>query len=99
MNIKISSIHFNADKKLLDHIEGKVSKLIQFSEEIISAEVYLRLDKAGNQENKVTKIKLDVPGYDLFAEKQATSFEEATDSVVDALRKQIKKRKEKLRSI
>ena len=34
----------------------------------------------------------------MFASEQCRSFEEATDSAVDALRKQITKYKEKLRS-
>jgi putative sigma-54 modulation protein len=38
-----------------------------------------------------------VRGNDLFAKKQCKTFEEAIDSSVEALRKQIKKYKEKLR--
>ena len=97
MNIKIHSIHFDADKKLEDFIESKVNKLAQFYESILSAEVYLRLDKAQNTENKIAEIKLEIPKNNLFAKKQSNSFEAATDSVLEALKRQITKHKEKIR--
>jgi putative sigma-54 modulation protein len=38
---------------------------------------------------------LNIPGQTLFAKEQNSSFEAATDSAVEALRRQIKKYKEK----
>ena len=95
MRVKIQSIHFDADKKLIDFIENKVSKLNTYSNKIIDAEVFLRLDKSSSQENKIAEIKLLVPGNDLFAKRQCKTFEEATDQSVEALRRQLKKQKEK----
>ncbi len=99
MNIQIHSIGFDADKKLLDFIRQKVDKLVKFSDEIISAEVFLRLENVQNNENKIAEIKLEIPGNDLFAKKQSNRFEDATNHVVDALKSQLKKRKEKARGI
>lgn len=99
MTVKVHSIHFDADVKLLDFIESKVGKLDQFHDNIIKSEVFLRVDKADNAENKVAEIKLAIPGKELFAKRQCKSFEEATDSAVEALRRQIKKYKEKGRSL
>jgi len=45
MDIKIHSIHFDADKKLIDFIDGKVKKLVQFHDNIIGTEVFLRVEK------------------------------------------------------
>jgi putative sigma-54 modulation protein len=97
MNIKIHSIHFDADTKLLTFIEKKVKKLVQFFDDIIGAEVFLRLEKVQDMENKVVEIKLIIPGNDIFAKKQSKSFEEATDDCVEALTRQVKKHKERLR--
>jgi len=97
MNIQIHSIHFDADKKLIDLITKKVEKLNQFFDAIIGSEVFLKVDKASTAENKVVEIKLHVPGNDLFVKRQCESFEEATDECTDALRQQLKKRKEKTR--
>jgi putative sigma-54 modulation protein len=95
MNIKIHSLHFNADSKLLSFIESKVSKLNHFYDNILGAEVTLRLDKSDTSENKITEFRLQVPGYDLFSKKQAKTFEEATDMATEAVRRQLKKSKEK----
>jgi len=97
MNIQIHSVKFDADKRLIDFVSQKVGKLKQYSEEIVSAEVFLRLDNDQEKENKVSEIKLEFPGGPLFAKKQSKSFEESTDLVIDALKKQITKHKAKLK--
>ena len=73
----------------------KVNKLNQFDDKIIGAEVFLRLDKSENLENKVAEIRINVSGTDLFAKKQCKSFEEATDLTVEALRRQLVRHKAK----
>ncbi|MFN4235415.1 MAG: ribosome hibernation-promoting factor, HPF/YfiA family [Bacteroidia bacterium] len=99
MDIKIQSIHFDADKKLIAFIEEKVKKLAKYHDGIIGAEVFLRLEKNSEKENKITEIKLLVPGSDVFAKRQCTTFEEATDLSVEAIATQLKKQKEKARGM
>ncbi len=99
MNIRIKAVKFDADSKLEDFIQKKVSKLGRFFDDIITAEVFLKLENTPDMENKVVEVKLDVPGSDLFARKQTKSFEESTDEVVDALKQQILKHKEKQRGL
>jgi putative sigma-54 modulation protein len=95
MKVDISSVHFDADQKLLDFINAKVGKLETFYDKIIDSVVILKVDNAEDKENKVAEIKLSVPGKDLFAKKQCKTFEEAVDSAVEALRRQIRKQKTK----
>jgi putative sigma-54 modulation protein len=97
MNIKIHSVRFDADIKLIDFVKSKVRKLIQYFDDIIAAEIFLRLDKSQDLENKVVEIRLTLPGNELFAKKQSKTFEESTDLSVEALRRQIMKHKTKLR--
>ncbi len=99
MNIRIKAVKFDADSKLEDFIQKKVSKLGRFFDDIINAEVFLKLENTPDLENKVVEVKLDIPGSDLFARKQTKSFEESTDEVVDALKQQILKHKEKQRGL
>ena len=96
IKVTTHSIHFDADDKLLQFIEEKIVKLTNFSDSIIEAEVFLRLEKDSNTENKKVEIKLGIPGNDLFAKKNSRTFEVAVDSTVEALRRQLKKRKEKI---
>lgn len=98
MKIRVQSIHFTADVKLLDFIQKKVDKLDQFFDQIISGEVFLRLENTDDEANKIVEIKLIIPGNDLFAKEQCKTFEEATDKSIESLRRQIEKRKEKVRS-
>ena len=63
---------------------------------IITSEIYLRLDKSQEQGNKVAEVKILLPGSELFARKQCKSFEEAADSAVDALKKQVERYKAKV---
>ena len=93
MDTQMHAIHFKADQKLLTFIQERLNKLEQFNDQIVSAEVYLRLDNDRDKENKITEIKLHVPGKDLFAKNQCISFEEATNFAVEALRRQIMKDK------
>lgn len=96
MDIQLHSVHFTADKKLIDFVNEKVGKLELFYDGIVAAEVFLRLDKSQEGDNKVSEVKILTPGKELFAKKQAKSFEEATDLAVEALRKQVVKQKEKI---
>ena len=91
MDIQIHSIHFDADRGLLDFINSKLNKLIKFNDSIISADVFLRIEKNNERENKLVDVKLHIPGKELFAKKHATSFEAAVDEVTEALRRQVVK--------
>lgn len=96
MDFKVNTVHFTADEKLVDFIHGKVKKLEMMYDDIVSSEVYLRLDKNNEQENKVAEVKILLPGNELFAKKQCKSFEEAADLAVRALKRQVEKHKAKV---
>lgn len=95
MQTRVHSIQFKADSKLIDLIEARLSKLEQVYDRIVWAEVFLKLDKNKELGNKIVEIKINASGRDLFAKSQALKFEVATDSVIEALRRQIRKVKGK----
>jgi putative sigma-54 modulation protein len=99
MNVKIQSIKFDADKKLIDFINNKLGKLQKFYDAIIGAEVFLKLDNTQELENKIVEIKLLIPGNDLFVQRQAKKFEEGVDDCLDVLKRQVTKYKEKQRGL
>ncbi|PCH70132.1 MAG: ribosomal subunit interface protein [Bacteroidales bacterium] len=96
--VNIQSIGFVADIKLETFIQSKVDKLLKLDDDIVGVEVFLRLEKSATAGNKIVEIILDLKGADLFAKKQSQSFEESTDMVIEALRRQLVKHKEKLRA-
>ncbi|HLT53780.1 MAG TPA: HPF/RaiA family ribosome-associated protein [Flavobacteriaceae bacterium] len=95
MQVNVHSIQFKADAKLINFIQARLDKLQLFHDKMVGAEVYLKLDKNNELGNKIAEIKINVPGKELFAKRQSSSFEESTDQVVEALRKQIHKFKGK----
>lgn len=97
MQITIHSVHFDADQKLKDLVHEKMSKLERFDENIIGMEVFMREENSGEDDGKTMEAKVFVPGKDLFAKKSSNSFESATDQLLEALQRQVKKHKDKLR--
>lgn len=95
MDLKINSVHFTADQKLINFIQEKVKKLELIYDNIISSEIYLKIDKNDASENKIAEVKILLSGNELFAKKQCKSFEEAADLAVQALKKQVERHKSK----
>ena len=95
MDIKINAVKFKADEKLTNFINEKVSKLERHSAQILGAEVNLHIDKPETDNNKIADIRLVVRGNDLYASKQANSFEEAVMLSIDALKPQVSRFKDK----
>ena len=97
MNVQIQSVKFDADKKLVEFVNAKMTKLDRFAERATSADVILKLDKDHEKGNKFATITLHMPGEDMVAEHRARAFEEAIDEAIDALKRQIEKFKEKVK--
>ena len=87
METKIQALHFTATEQLQAFIEKKCAKV----------EVTLKVVKPETALNKQASIDVTIPNGEFFAEKTCDSFEEAVDGCLDALTRQLKKNKEKLR--
>jgi putative sigma-54 modulation protein len=99
MKINLQSVHFDADRKLIDFVDSKMGKLSSVYDTILETDVTLRIDKASDNQNKIAEIRLHVSGNDLFAKRQCKTFEEAVDQCSEALRNQLAKHKDKLKSV
>lgn len=99
MQIAIQSIHFDADTKLIGYIQKKLEKLLTFYDEIINADVYLKVEKASNSNNKTLEVKINVQNQTLFCVEHCATFECAIDLAVESLKMQLKKYKSKLRAV
>lgn len=97
MKVNINSVHFKADKKLLDFVNEKVEKLCSMYNGVIGSDVILKLENSDTPENKVAEIRVFIKGNDLYAKKQSKTFEEAADTAIEALRRQLTKYKDKIR--
>ncbi len=98
MEIRIQAIHFDATKRLEAFIQKKVSKLEQYYDGILTAEVTLKVVKPETAMNKNAAIRLTIKNGECFADKTKDTFEEAIDENVEALEKQLLRIKEKSRT-
>lgn len=97
MKVNINAVHFKTDTKLENFIERKIGKLSGMFEGVIGSEVTLKVETTESKDNKIAEIRLLIKGYDLYAKKQSKTFEEATDTAVDALKKQLEKYKKRVK--
>ena len=97
MNVQIQTVHFDADTKLIEHVNRKIEKLRTFHDHIISVEVYLKLDNVVPQiKDKVAEIKVNIPKHSFFVKHQTKTFEESFDSALDSMATRLKRQKEKM---
>ena len=97
MNVKIQTVHFDADGKLRDHIERKIEKLNQFHDKITNVNIYLKLDNIVHAiKDKVVEIKVAIPKHEFFVKQTCKTFEESFDLALDSLINQIKRKKQKI---
>lgn len=93
MNTTINSVKFKTDEKLEKYIMEKTAKLDRMIDNAVRCEVTLKVDKPESANNKIAEVRLVLPGPDLFAAKQADSFEQAVSECIDVLKVQIEKYK------
>ena len=98
MRVNMQSVNFSADKKLIYFIQRRMDKLDVFYDKVIKTDVFLKLENTSDKENKIFEASVSVPGDVLVVKKQCKSFEEGADMAASSLERQLKKRKEKLRT-
>ncbi len=96
MDVRIQAIHFDAAEKLVAFINKKADRMARHYPAISGVDVTLKVVKPETAMNKEATIKVTVPQQDdLVAGKTADTFEEAVDLALEALERQLEKRKEK----
>lgn len=95
MKWDFQTIGFTASEELAEHTRSKVEGLTRFYDQMVGAEVYLKLDYNDKKQNKVAEIKLNIPGNDLYAENRSDNFEKSVNEATHKLESQIRKLKTK----
>ena len=86
MTVNVHTVHFDADAKLMDHVEKKVAKLSQHHDRIMRVDVFLKLDNVVHQiKDKVAEIRVTIPRHELFVKQSTKSFEESFDLALDSI--------------
>ena len=98
MKVHTQSVNFNADQKLLNFSQDRMDKLDRVYDKVIKSDVFLKVENTSDKENKIFEARVNVPGDSFVVKKVCKTFEEGADSAVSSLERQLKKRKEKLRT-
>ena len=77
-------------------INEKLNKLDTYYDRIERADVYVKEDDGNTANGHKVEVRLAIPGNDLYAEVTDPSIKRAIADVAEALRRQLKKHKEKL---
>ena len=93
MEIRVQSLKFNADQKLLDFVEKKFSRIEKFYDAVTGVDVALSL--LPDHENKNVKVQVSIPGSTVVVEKNAKTFEDAVVDCADILKEKLIKVKVK----
>jgi len=97
MKVFTQSVNFNADADLINLVEKKIESLVKYHDKIVDAEVFLKVQNTSDKENKVTEVKINIPGSELIIRRETRTFEEGLNLAVDSLKRQLKRSKEKHR--
>ncbi|EKT4548068.1 ribosome-associated translation inhibitor RaiA [Flavobacterium psychrophilum] len=97
MKVNVHAVNFNVDKKLVDFVEERIVKLEKFYDKIVSYDVFLKVEKTSDKENKIVEVKVIVPGDEFIVKKQCKTFEEGVELASDSLERLLLKRKEKVK--
>ncbi len=99
MKLHIQSLHFTADKKLVNFIQTKLTKLGKYFDQILDVDVILRLENSGQVKDKIVELKIKIPGSVVFVKESNSKFENATESAFLNARRQLIKYKERRRAM
>jgi putative sigma-54 modulation protein len=98
MKVNVHAVNFTVDRKLVDFIQERLAKLEKFYDKVVSSDVFLKVEKTSEKENKIVEVKIHVPGDDFMVKKQCKTFEEAIEVSAESLERLLIKRKEKIRT-
>lgn len=95
MEVRIQAIHFDIAEKLTAFINKKAERLTRHYPDITSFDVTLRVVKPETAMNKEATVRVLAPQTEEVATKVADTFEEAVDLCLEALSRQLEKKKNK----
>ncbi|AEH02365.1 MULTISPECIES: ribosome hibernation-promoting factor, HPF/YfiA family [unclassified Lacinutrix] len=88
-----------ASQELEAYVNGKLEKLFNKYEFVVRADVFFKTENTSDRNSKMkTSIRLSAPGPRLFAENATDSFHKSSAEVINALERQLDKRKDAMQT-
>lgn len=96
MQYIIQSPRVRISEKTEIMLQEKFDRFEKLFDRVMQCHLVLKKEKNGEQDYFLVEARLAVPGNDLYASEQASSFEIAAEEVCLNLERQIRKHKDKL---
>lgn len=97
--VKVTLRHSNNHSTIEDYARNAASGLIKYYPAPLNCHVILDHQKNDYEQNKLAEITVHVPQHDFVARESGNTYEQAIDSCIESLSRQLKKFKEKQRNI
>jgi putative sigma-54 modulation protein len=98
MKVNVHAVNFSVDRKLVGFIEERMNKLEKYYDRVVTSDIFLKVEKTSEKENKCVESKITVPGDEFIVKKQCKTFEEAVELASESMERLLVKRKEKIRT-
>ena len=98
MKVNVHAVNFSVDSKLVSFVQERMDRLEKYYDKVVFSDVFLKVEKTSEKENKIAEIKINVPGDEFVVKKQCKTFEEAVEQSAESLERLLIKRKEKIKS-
>lgn len=95
MQIVIESIDIDLNERQYEYIKKRLNKFFGKQDYITSIDVYVKKAPEKNENDHLVEAKIFLPGPELYADSEASSYENALNETIDKLRRQLEKYKEK----
>lgn len=93
VRLDIEAVGFTLDDDLRSTVLNALAKLRRYYKgDLITAEVYLKLEPSQKSEDKHVGIKYGVPGQDIFADESGDNWYTLINNVVVKMQRQMEKR-------
>ena len=96
MKVNVHAVNFTVDVKLVGFVQERMDRLEKYYDKVVSSDVFLKVEKTSEKENKIAEIKIHVPGDEFIVKKQCKTFEEAIEQSAESIERFLIKRKEKV---
>ncbi len=98
MQTRIQFVNMPTSESFEGFIKEKIAHLTKKYDWLIKAEVKIKKENGPSPKGKICEIELSAPGPRIFASSNEASFEHAVVETIKDLDRQLKRRKQNMRS-
>lgn len=99
VTVKVTLRHSSNHNSIEDYAKEAAQLLMKFYPAPINCHIILDHQKNDFEKNKLAEITAHVPQHDFVAKEAGQTYEQAIDSCLDSLSRQLQKHKEKQRGL